>query len=75
MSNIEAAKNELYDATRYYEECTQRVQTARVAQTEALNSLNAAQKRFDDLVNNIRKEATVRGSDWDRRDATVERAC
>ena len=55
----------LAEAAKQHAEAAARTATARCEETSALNTLNKAQRRFDELVAGIKK-AAPRDSDWHR---------
>lgn len=64
-TDFEAALAELSEATQRYNELTKVANDARMAQTAASNRLNTAQKKFDELVREL-KAAAPRSSDWNK---------
>lgn len=62
---FEAALAELSEATQRYNELTKLADDAYKARSAASNRLSAAQKKFDELVREL-KAAAPRSSDWNR---------
>lgn len=62
---FEAALAELDEATQRYNELAKIADDAYKAKTAAINRLNTAQKKFDELVRDL-KSTAPRSSDWNQ---------
>lgn len=65
MEDMKQALIELNQATEEHKEAERITAEARSLECTALNRLNSAQKRVDELVNGMKKSAP-RDSDWGR---------
>ena len=65
MEEMKQALIELNQATEEHKETERITEAARSRECTALNRLNAAQKRVDDLVS-VMKKGAPRDSDWGR---------
>ena len=70
--NVDPLNKQLYDAVAdlarasdHHAVCANRVDEARAAETAAMNAVNEAQKRFDAIVAEVKKQSP-RQSDWRR---------
>lgn len=70
--SIQSAMNELEEAHNQYDSAHSDSRAANLRETEALNRLNNAQKKFDAAVDAIKKDAPCR-SDWRNKRVTAER--
>lgn len=64
-SLLAKAVDALHEATEFHQQKASAAQFARNEETNALNRVNEAQKKFDELVALVKKEAP-RSSDWRR---------
>ena len=70
---IEAAAKELREALERYDVLHTESEAARSRETDALNTLNRAQKAFDESVEAMKKNAPW-NSDWHQRNQRGEKA-
>lgn len=70
QNSLQSALQELDEANKRYEEAKLQESRARSVEVAASNALNEAQRKFDDIVASIKRNAP-HGSEWKRRDGTV----
>ncbi|MCW5720742.1 MAG: hypothetical protein KIS86_06330 [Devosia sp.] len=63
---LNSALTALQSATEAYQSASSRAANARREETDAINALNLAQKKFDDVVLKL-KQAAPAHSDWKNR--------
>jgi len=60
---LETAIKNLQEATTIHHQASQELEIARRRETDAMNRLNSAQRKFDELTTALKMKAP-RGSDW-----------
>lgn len=66
-ASMQKAMEELDNALSRYRDACQAYDTASRERTACVNSLNQAQKKFDEVLEKIRGQASAHGSDWHSR--------